>query len=388
MRRIGIFVLAVSLVLVYVLPVFAQAGADTPLLLSTRYPSQVVEAGQTVTISLTLRNKGEKPLIVRLEMQELPEGWKATFRGGGRIIKAVYVEPDKTASVDLRLEQPDNVEAKTYNFVVAARGDGAEATLPIELAVQEKLPPKLKFDVELPVLRGTTSTNFRFEGTLKNDGDEEITVNLEFQAPNGFQVVFKPGYGSQEVTSLPVPANGSKRLNIEVKVPRNTQAGRYPIRVRAVGGDAEATVDLAVEITGQADLSVTAPEGRLSANAYVGKETPLTIIVQNMGSAPARNVEMSATEPAGWKVEFEPKRIDEIPAGQQVEVKAKIRPADKAVAGDYMVTIRANAEGGVYDSTDFRITVLTSTMWGVVGIALIAVAVAVVGLAVMRFGRR
>ena len=171
-------------------------------------------------------------------------------------------------------------------------------------------------------------------------------------------------------------------------MPRNTPAGRYPITVRAIGGDAEATVELAVEITGQADLNVTAPEGRLSANAYVGQETPLKVIVQNTGSAPARNVEMSATEPANWKVEFDPKRIDEIPPGQQVEVTARIRPADKAVAGDYMVTIRASAEGGVSDSTDFRITVLTSTIWGMIGIGLIAVAVLVVGFAVMRFGRR
>ena len=114
----------------------------------------------------------------------------------------------------------------------------------------------------------------------------------------------------------------------------------------------------------------------------------MKVIVQNLGTASARNVELSATEPAGWKVEFSPKNIPEIPAGQQVEVTAKIQPSDKAVAGDYMVTIRAHGDGGVSDSTDFRITVLTSTMWGVVGIGLIAVAVLIVGLAVMRFGRR
>jgi Predicted membrane protein len=133
---------------------------------------------------------------------------------------------------------------------------------------------------------------------------------------------------------------------------------------------------------------VTTTGGRLSANAYIGKETPVKIIVQNSGTAAAHNVSLYASEPAGWKVNFDPKQIPEIPAGKQVQVTAKIRPADKAVAGDYMVTIRANADGGVSDSTDFRITVLTSTLWGVVGIALIAIAVLIVGLAVIRFGRR
>jgi uncharacterized membrane protein len=32
--------------------------------------------------------------------------------------------------------------------------------------------------------------------------------------------------------------------------------------------------------------------------------------------------------------------------------------------------------------------VRTSTMWGIVGVGIIAVAVVIVGLAVMRFGRR
>ncbi len=40
------------------------------------------------------------------------------------------------------------------------------------------------------------------------------------------------------------------------------------------------------------------------------------------------------------------------------------------------------------ETAEFRITVRTSTLWGVAGIALIALAVGVVGLAVVRFGRR
>ena len=59
-----------------------------------------------------------------------------------------------------------------------------------------------------------------------------------------------------------------------------------------------------------------------------------------------------------------------------------------AVAGDYMLTITARPQDGSSKSVDFRITVLTSTLWGVAGIGLIAVAVGVVALAVGRFGRR
>jgi uncharacterized membrane protein len=53
-----------------------------------------------------------------------------------------------------------------------------------------------------------------------------------------------------------------------------------------------------------------------------------------------------------------------------------------------MVTVRAKPAQGATEIAEFRITVKTSTLWGIVGVGLIAVAVAVVGFAVMRFGRR
>ncbi|RLC70980.1 MAG: hypothetical protein DRI52_06035 [Chloroflexi bacterium] len=392
MRRLwrGVALLTLMLLALSVpAPVMAQAGQQTSdvsgLTVFTSYPSQVIALGETASIGLKLRT-GTGPQVVQLTMKQIPEGWKATFRGGGKIIKAVYVEPENEASVTLKLEPPADEASGTYQFVVLARSENAEAELPLELTVQEKLPPSLAFNVDLPTLKGKPSSTFRYSATLKNEGDEDLSVNLLADAPQGFTVTFK--LSGQEVTSLPLEANRSKRLSIEVRPFAEVAAGTYPITVRAQGDNAEATLSLTAEVTGEPDLTVTAPDGRLSGRAYAGDETPLKVIVRNTGSAPARAVKMSASEPAGWSVEFEPKQIDEIPAGEQVEVTAKIRPADKALAGDYIVTVRAHPENSTSASAEFRITVLTSTLWGVVGVALIAVAVGVVALAVLRFGRR
>jgi len=392
MRRLWKGVALLTLVLLALsvpAPVMAQAGRQTSdvseLTVFTSYPSQVIALGETASIGLKLR-AGTVPQVVQLTMKQIPEGWTATFRGGGKIVKAVYVEPENEASVTLKLEPPADEAPGTYQFVVLAQGENAEAELPLELTVQEKLPPSLAFDVDLPTLKGKPSSTFRYSATLKNEGDEDLSVNLLADAPQGFTVTFK--LSGQEVTSLPLEANRSKRLSIEVRPFAEVAAGTYPITVRAQGDNAEATLSLTAEVTGEPDLTVTAPDGRLSGRAYAGDETPLKVIVRNTGSAPARAVKMSASEPAGWSVEFEPKQIDEIPAGEQVEVTAKIRPADKALAGDYIVTVRARPENSSSASAEFRITVLTSTLWGVVGVALIAVAVGVVALAVLRFGRR
>lgn len=159
----------------------------------------------------------------------------------------------------------------------------------------------------------------------------------------------------------------------------------------AEGGKAQAQTTLIAEVAevpGKPSLNIIGPGGRLSGEAYVGEETSLDLIVENTGDAPASNIKLTASEPSGWTVNFEPEEITQLGSGEQVEVMVKIKPAEKAVAGDYEVTFRARPDNGTSDSADFRITVRTSTLWGVVGIGIIAVAVVIVGLVVMRFGRR
>jgi len=386
MRRFIITALILSLLFVVAVQAPALAQDDgKPLSLYTKYPDQITEPGKTVSFSLTLKTE-TKDQIVKLAMKELPEGWKATFRGTGRIIKSAYVTPDNDIIVDLKLEPPADVAAGDYKFVVEARGDGSVATLPLTLTVEEKLPPKLTFSTDLPTLKGTPTSTFRFNTTLKNEGDEDLDVNLIADAPAGFTVNFK--LNGKDVTSFPIEANGSKRVSVEAKAFGVVPAGSYPLKVLAQGGDVQAEVDLTIEVAGQPELKVTGPDGRLSGEAYAGKESPLKVVIVNNGTAAAHNVELSATSPSGWKVEFEPKTIAEIPVGEQVEATANVRPGEKAIAGDYIITVRAKPAEGASKSADFRITVRTSTLWGVIGIALIAVAVAVVALAVVRFGRR
>ncbi len=353
--------------------------------LSTIYPSQVAELGESITLKLKLSAMGEAQ-TVQIAMGEMPEGWSATFRGGGRIINSVYVEEDSSETIDLRLDPPENPESGDYTFIVLAQGGRRKAELTITLSVQDKVPASLSFSIDLPTIKGSPTTTFRYSASLENTGDEEIMVNVMADAPTGFLTKFN--LSGQEVTSFPLGANQKKTISIELDPIVDIPAGSYPFVVYASGGDLQASLNLTAEVTGQQNLSVAGLDGRLSGKANAGKETPLQVVVRNSGTAPAQGVEMSSTVPSGWTVSFDPEVITEVPAGGQVEVTAYLTPAEKAVAGDYMVTMRAKPMDGTAESAEFRITVTTTTLWGVAGIALIAVAVGVVALAVMRFGRR
>ncbi|WP_022798525.1 COG1470 family protein [Thermus islandicus] len=366
----------------------ASAQSFRGLSLGTPYPEMGVQPGESVSLTLTVKNHGLPPGVVRLAVAEAPPGWQASLIGGGRLVRAVYLAPDGEASLTLRLQPPKEVKPGTYRFLVRAEGLGQTATLPIALVVGQGLPQRLSLEAELPVLKGPPTSSFRYRVTLKNESDRDLLVSLEYEAPKGFQVTFTPAFGSQQVTSLPIKAGESKDLDVEVSLPKDTKADAYGITLRAVAGEAKAELGLTLQVTGRPEVSFTTKEGRLSGQVTAGRENPLKLVVKNQGSAPAKNLSFSAAEPSGWEVKFEPDKLEVLEPGKEAEVTARIKPSPKAVTGDYMVTLSLSGDEGVSASLDYRATVVRSTLWGLVGIGLMAVALLVLGFAVNRFGRR
>jgi uncharacterized membrane protein len=383
-------VMIITLLFSTSIPAQAQEGQPEskvaePLTVYTQYPSRMIGFGEVVTVPLKLRSGTAQ--TVGLEVKNLPEGWNASFRGGSQIVDAVYVDGKNEASVDLRLESPVDAKAGKYEITVVAMGDREKAELMLRFTIKEKLPPRLSLTVDgLPTKRGTPSATITFNASLKNEGGEDLLVTLSSTQPENIKVTIQSA--GQEINELEIPANESKSLTIKADPLVTLAAGKYPFTVQATAGDIKAELELAVDVVGEGKLSVSAPDGRLSAQAYAGQENPLKIALVNDGTAPLRGIELTSSEPSGWSVSFDQAQIAEIPAGQTVEVTARIKPPEKAIAGDYVVTINARPIDSKTESAEFRITVRTSTLWGVAGIGLIALAVSVVGLAVVRFGRR
>ncbi len=382
--------LAVSVLL---LVAVAANAADNPagitgVYLTTRYPALTVRTGETTTLDLSLRNFNEPPQPLSLSVPEVAAGWKATILGGGQPVASAIVAPDSEEKLQLRLEPPTGAGPGDYHFVVAARGPAGDLKLPITVTIGKELPAKLKLTTNFPALRGTATTSFKFKVTVTNDSGRDATINLSADAPKNFQMTFTEAYGSQQLTSIPIEAGKSKDIEASVSLPRDTPAGDYKMVLHAKSEAASADLDLGITILGQARLSLAGEGGRLSGNAYAGRGSQLTVIVRNDGSEAARDVELSATAPEGWKSSFEPKELPELAAGKSQSVQVTLTPSERAIAGDYQTTIRASSTGGQSESANFRITVLTSTLWGAVGVGVIAIALLVVVFAVARFGRR
>jgi uncharacterized membrane protein len=346
----------------------------------------VIGIGETVTLNLNVHSA--LPQTVSLDVADLPTGWTAEFRGEGRIIHSVFVVQGAPSEVELRVTPPDTAKGGTYRVNVIAQGSGVTSEFPLEFMVKDKVPAQLSFETEFPTIRSGPESTFTFSTTLKNDGDEDISVVLAADAPREFAVTFKSA--GKDITNLPtdIKSGSSQTITVEAEPLTQLEVGSYPITVTAQGENIDASIALTAEVVGQPQLTITTPDERLSGEATLGRTNPLKLILRNTGNSPAVGVNLSASSPAGWTVQLNPEQVIEVPAQGEVEVTANVKPSDKAIAGDYVLTFRAQPNEGAAESADFRITVQTSTLWGIAGIGLIAVAVAIVGLAVVRFGRR
>jgi uncharacterized membrane protein len=357
------------------------------LFLMSDFPAVTVRPGETSNINLRLQNYDLPPQRLGLTVSGVPSGWTATLMGGGQPIAAAMPATNSSVSLELRLDVPKTAPVGTQTLTVSAAGDTTKVELPIAVTLAKDLPAKLTLTPQLPELRGTSKSSFEFQLGIKNDSGKKLTVSLSAQAPKNFDATFTEQYGTQELNAVPVDAGQTKDVKLKVTPPNTAAAGDYKVTARVAAEDASATSDLGLTITGQPRIDISGREGLVSTRASAGKETSVPVVITNTGTAPADDVQLSGSAPSGWKITFDPKTVDRIAPNDNKEVQALITPTEKAIAGDYVTTIRASARGESA-STTFRVTVTTSTMWGIAGVGIVGVALLVMVGAVARFGRR
>ena len=370
---------------------FPTTAAETKtiagLWLTTDFPAMAVRAGETTTVKIKLQNAELPPQRVALTVSGIPQGWKATVLGGGVPVAAAMPATNESVALQLRIEVPAGAQKGSQRVLLAAKGNQATAELPLDIIIGQSLPPRLSLKSKLPSQRGSARTSFEYPITVHNESDKDALVKLAAQAPQGFQSTFTEGFGSQEISSIPIEAGQSKELKVKVQPSDATPAGDYPLTVSASVEGTQAVAQMAIQITGAPKLRITTEDGRLSGEAEAGKPTPLNVVIENTGSAPAAGVTLSASPPGDWKIDIEPRQIPLLAPGQKLPVQAIVTPSGKAIAGDYMATLRANS-GSESASADFRLSVTTSTLWGMAGILVIVIALLLSVGAVARFGRR
>lgn len=364
-----------------------DVAAPAGFWLTTPFPELTLPVGQKATIPLTLRNDGLPPQRAAITVAGLPAGWTAVLTGDGKPVGAAIVGPGDAVALNLGLTPPADAKAGRVDATVTASYGTQTASLPLAITLATPEAGNVTLKPQLPALRGSPTSSFSFRIDVTNNSPNDALFNLGTQLPPGFTASFKRGFDTAEITGVPIAAGKTETVSLDVKPGADAAAGDYPIKFAVLAGDLSASTDLGIQINGAPAVSLEGPEQRLSGDTVAGQPTTLNFTVASSGSAPAQNLKLSASPPSGWKVDFSPAEIPALDTGATQNVAVTITPSEKAIAGDYMVPIRVGADGAS-GSVSFRATVNTSTQWGIVGLVVIAAALLVLVVAVMRYGRR
>jgi len=359
----------------------------------SEFSGVVVPVGESVRMDLTVENKGRQDEVVALKLTSVPKGWKASLKGGSFTVTGVAVPDGKTRTLSFSAEPDKGVGLGTYQFGIEGVTADTKLTANYAITVVARERSRLGGDdiqitTSYPVLRGQTDATFEFSLDVNNKTDADRTFNLAAQAPEKWEINFKPGYEQKQISSLRIKGNSNQTVAVSVTPPKDTTAGEYPILVRISSGESKAEAKLMVVLTGIYKLDAATPTGILSTDAVTGKPTTVSLLVKNTGSAVNRTINLSSFKPENWKVEFKPEKIEALEPNQLKQVEATITPAATALVGDYSVGLMVDGEKSSSKTVEMRVTVKAPTAWGWIGVGLIAVVIGGMGGLFAWLGRR
>ncbi len=368
------------------------ARAEGGLTLYTSYPGMSVEPGDSLSLTVNMDNLTGSALDADVSITSMPEGWDGYLQGGSYEISRIYVPAgENSATMTLHLTVPGELEEGNYAVKVHAQAVGLEAADDVEFSFRaaSQEAGRGTFTSEYPEQEGASGTDFSFSATLINNSLKPQTYNLSSNAPAGWTVSFLPSGETTAVAAIDVEAGASQALTVSVKPPERVESGEYQISCSAVSAAETLSTDLSVTITGTYGLAMSTPDGRLSFDANAGKASDVTLYITNTGNVDLENVSLNSSAPSGWTVTYnlDDNIIESLPAGSTSEVVASVKPGNDAITGDYVTSFSVSSEQSS-DQLEFRVSVKTSTMWGVVAVAIVVAVALGLEYVFRKFGRR
>lgn len=362
-----------------------QVQAVENVSLFTPYTGTTARPGDTIDYEVTVINSGSAIKNMSFRFDNLPEGWEGEITAGGREIKELSVRGDREETINVEVTVPLDADMADYRFSLVATDGSSNSTLPLLITVTEQGSFETELTTDQANLQGHSDSSFDYSVTLRNRTANTQNYALSTNVGNGWNVVFS--VGSDNVTSVSLEPNESTDITVKVTPPENVEAGTYEIPIKAATSSTSAELVLEAVITGTYAVELSTPNGLLSTDIVAGKDRTIDLVVTNTGTATLTNLQITANTPTNWESEFDNSTIDKLEPNESKTIKATITASDDAIAGDYSVSFSVTA-AEARDTAQFRVSVETSTLWGIVAILIILGVLGGLYYIFRKYGRR
>lgn len=276
---------------------------------------------------------------------------------------------------------------------VALASQKAESAAVAAVSFQATANNTLELVSKYPIFEGNSGDEFTFEVSLRwsGPGSKNFAIEVIEDLPK-WEAVVVGGYPEKKISAIGLQPDYAETVSVKLTplVGELPDPGLYKatLTVTSTDGAIKQSIDLTAKVVARYLFAFYTTSGRLSMEAVAGKENHLAARIQNTGSTPVTEISFLATRPEGWDVKFVPDEVSQVDPGYASEIDIIVIPPREVVPGDYMLSIKTVGKEVGTRNIDLRVTVLTPTVWGWVGVIIVLLVIAGLVFMFRQLGRR
>ena len=357
---------------------------------SCQFPGKSASPGDTVTFQATLMNPFNVATRFRVSVDSVPSNWTATVKtASGDSVTEVLLNGGESVNLIVQVDTSASATTgQTYELSVKAESDSYNITssIPVTVALTAATN-EVALTAALPEIAITAGNAASYSVTVANLGVTDRLLFLSVQPPTDWTAVFKSG--NTEVTTLYLYSGNTSALTLAV-TPRSTvSVGSYviPIQVKSENGAILDELNLTTTVTGSYAITLTLSTYMTSTTS--GGTTTFTATITNSGYSTLTGVVADITLPeTTWSDTVTPVQVGTLGPKETAMFTVTVTTTDTTVSGDYMITATASSDQASSDSSQVRLTVSTSTSWGIYGVVIAVVFIIALVIVFKKFKRR
>ena len=359
-------------------------------IISCQFPGKSATPGDTIRFQIELMNPFSVEMRFEVSMDSVPANWTASIKNSnGDSVTEILLSAGGSVNLVVQVNSfASATTGQTYGLDVKAESDDNNVTdsLPITVALTEATN-EVTLTASLPEIAITAGNVADYSATIVNLGVTDRLLLLTIVPPSGWTAIFKSG--SVEVTTLYLYAGNTSALTIAVTPPSTVSVGSYviPVQVKSESGVVLDELNLTTTVTGS--YGMTLGLSTYLTTATSGGTATFTATVTNSGYSPLTGVVADITLPvSAWSDAVTPVQVGTLSPKESVTFTVVVTTTDTTVSGDYLVTVAGSSDQVSSDSSQVRVTVSTSTSWGIYGIVIAVILIIALILVFRKFKRR
>lgn len=115
-----------------------------------------------------------------------------------------------------------------------------------------------------------------------------------------FQSAFTQGFGSNEISAIPIEAGQTMDIKLEVTTPRDLRADDYPVLVRVAIEGANVETRIILQVSGHGRFALSTRNGCLSGEGEIGtnsRRSPATTLPRSAPPLAASRLQSASGTP-------------------------------------------------------------------------------------------